>query len=438
MLQRALILGAAAAALTASPAAAQFTDPDGDVVDRVVAIVGDSTILLTQVQEEAQRLQLQGVEVPEAPAEVEQFLRSILDTWVNRVLVLQAAAKDSLIQIDEDQVDERVNQEIDQRTQQMGSSPAFQAALQAEGMTLGSYREMLRSQIRQEQIQQMFMQVQLRDAAPAEVTEDELLQGFQDARERLGQRPRLLSFDQVVIAPAPSEDAKAVARAEADSLRAELMAGADFAELATEHSDDVGSAPTGGDLGWFRRGAMVREFEEAAFGLFDGQVSAVVETEFGYHIIKIEHSRAGERNGRHILIMPAVGEADIQNARELALEVKTQAEGGSDMGDLWEEFSDPEAPDSLTVPFEDLARLPLGYASTLQTAQEDVVYGPLEYQNARGETRIAIVRVSEIREAGAYDFEDVRAQLAQQLQQNKQIEQVIDRLRADAYVEILF
>jgi len=242
----------------------------------------------------------------------------------------------------------------------------------------------------------------------------------------------------VVLAPSPSDGAKDIARAKADSLRTEIQGGADFEALATEHSDDRGSAANGGDLGWFRRGAMVRAFEDAAFGLFDGQVSEVVETEFGYHIIKIERSRAGERNGRHILIMPAVGEADIQRSRDLAVEVKAQAESGADMQELWELHSDPEAPDTLTVPFEDLSRLPLGYATALQLAEVGQVYGPLEYQNAREETRIAIIKVTEIREAGAYTFDDVRPQLAQQLQQSKQVQRIIDDLRSKAYVEILF
>jgi peptidyl-prolyl cis-trans isomerase SurA len=438
MLHRTLLFSAALAAVTIAPAEAQFVDPQDNVVDRVVAIVGDSTILLTQVQEEAQRLQLQGVAVPEDPAEVEEFLRGILDTWVSRVLVLQAASRDSLIQVDEAQIDERVNQEIDQRTQQFGSSPAFQEALQAEGLTLAAYREMIRSQIRQEQIQQMFMQLRLREAAPVEVSEAEMLEAFQAARSQMGQRPRLLSFDQVVVAPSPSEEATALARARADSLLAEINAGADFEALASEHSDDRGSAAVGGDLGWFRRGAMVRPFEEAAFALFDGQVSGVVETEFGFHIIKVERSRPGERNGRHILIMPSVGEGDIQRSREQAEEVKALAESGSDMSDLWERYSDPEAPDSLTVPFQDLSRLPLGYATALRSAQAGTVYGPIEYQNARGETRIAIIKVREVREAGAYTFEEVRPQLAQQLQQNKQLQLIIDELREGAYVEILF
>jgi peptidyl-prolyl cis-trans isomerase SurA len=331
-----------------------------------------------------------------------------------------------------------VTAEIDQRTEQFGSSPAFQAALQAEGLTLGSYREMIRTQIRQEQIQQMFMQLRLRNMPPAEVSEDEMLASFQNARGQMGQRPRLISVDQVVLAPSASEDSNERARALADSLLGEVRAGADFEALATEFSDDVGSAPVGGDLGWFRRGQMVREFEEAAFALFDGQISPVVETDFGFHVIKVERSRAGERYGRHILIMPTIGEADIERSREEALLVLERAEAGDDMRALWEQYSDPEAPDSLTIPFDDLNRMPLGYATSLQRAQAGQTVGPIEYQNARDETRIAIVRVREIREAGAYTFEDVRPQLAQQLQQSKQIQVVIDQLRENAYVEILF
>jgi hypothetical protein len=108
------------------------------------------------------------------------------------------------------------------------------------------------------------------------------------------------------------------------------------------------------------------------------------------------------------------------------------------MQELWERYSDPEAPDSLTVPFEDLSRLPLGYATALRAAQAGSVYGPIEYQNARGETRIAIIKVREVREAGAYTFEEVRPQLAQQIQQSRQVQQIIDKLREGAYVEILF
>ncbi|MBN1859119.1 peptidylprolyl isomerase [Candidatus Bipolaricaulota bacterium] len=77
----------------------------------------------------------------------------------------------------------------------------------------------------------------------------------------------------------------------ADQLRTELLAGADFAELATAYSEDAGSRESGGDLGWFGRGQMVSEFEEAAFSLASGEISDVVETDYGYHLILVTDRR---------------------------------------------------------------------------------------------------------------------------------------------------
>jgi peptidyl-prolyl cis-trans isomerase SurA len=422
-------------AILGAPLNAQVTQPDADVVDRVVAIVGDSVILLTQVQEEIERMRLQGADIPTDPSAMARLQSEVLDTWVNRVLVLQAAAQDTLIEVDEERVEEIVTGEIDQRTEQFGGQPAFQQALAQEGLTIASYREILRGQVRQEQIQQLFMQRALQDAPTVEVSEDQLLEAFQQARGQLQQRPRLISFAQVVMAPEPSDSSWESARARAGELLEELRAGADFAELAQEHSQDPGSAEQGGDLGWFRRGDMVREFEDAAFALFDGQMSGLVRTEYGYHIIKVERSRLAERQGRHILIVPERTEADVALTRALADSVAQLAREGEPMADLYEAFSDPLAPDTLTVAFDQLSQLPPAYGVLRAAAAGDVI-GPLEYEPARGETRIAIVRVREVREAGAYTFEDVKPQLAQQLQRSLQIEALLEDLRARTYIEI--
>lgn len=85
----------------------------------------------------------------------------------------------------------------------------------------------------------------------------------------------------------------AEAKAKADSIRAQLAAGADFAELAKKESDDTGSGANGGDLGAFRHGQMVPQFDSAAFALKVGEISPVVRTQFGYHVLKVE-SRAKE------------------------------------------------------------------------------------------------------------------------------------------------
>jgi parvulin-like peptidyl-prolyl isomerase len=87
-------------------------------------------------------------------------------------------------------------------------------------------------------------------------------------------------------------DVDAKAKARADSLLAAIRHGADFADLAKRFSQDPGSAATGGDLGWFGHGRMVPEFDRAAFALKPGEVSAVVKTQFGYHILKLEERKA--------------------------------------------------------------------------------------------------------------------------------------------------
>lgn len=423
-----------AAPATASAQAAP-TSPS-DVVDRLVAVVGDSVVVQSQVQEEIQRMALTGRTVPQlGDPEYEEVFRNVLDQYVDQLLVLQAAARDSLVQVDEEAVDEQVNERINQLTEQFGGRPAFLQALSAEALTLAEYRDILRSQIRTERIRRLFLQRQLDGGDPVNVTEDEMLERFQEVRGTLDQRPRTVTFRQVVVAPEATEDAVAAARAEAEALLDSINAGADFAELASAHSDDPGSVDAGGDLGWFRRGQMVREFEDAAFALFDGQVSDVVESDFGFHIIKVERYRAGERQARHILITPDKTEADIARARELAEELVDEARSGASMVELFDEYSDPSAPDSVTIAFEELGELPQPYGE-MRTASQGSVVGPLQYEAGPGETRFAVVKVEEIREAGSYTFEDLRPQIAAQLQQEKRVERLLEQLRERTYIDI--
>jgi len=424
------------AALALLPVSASAQSRDGEVVDRLVAIVGDSVVVQTQVEEEIQRMRLGGNPVP-APSdpEYEALFRTVLDQYVDRLLVLQAAAKDSLIEPDETTLDERVNDRITQLAQQFGGRPALQQALAEEALTLAEYREILKSEARIEQVQQMFFQLRMRDAPPVEVTEEEMLARFQEGRGQLDQRPKLITFRQVVVAPEPSAEALEAAREKAQALLDRVRAGEDFAELAKEYSDDPGSAELGGDLGWFRRGRMVREFEDAAFELYDGQVSELVKTIFGYHIIKVERYRAGERQARHILTIPEKTEADLDRARAIANDVLQRARAGESMAELFEKYSDPAAPDSVTFAFEQLSELPPVYGA-LRTAASDDFIGPLEYEIGPGDKRFAVIHVLEVREAGAYTFEDLRPQLASQLQREKQLERLIAGLRAKTHIEI--
>jgi hypothetical protein len=114
----------------------------------------------------------------------------------------------------------------------------------------------------------------------------------------------------VAVDAAADPAAKAAARAKIEAAKKRIEAGEDFAAVAREMSDDPGSKQNGGDLGFFKRGAMVKPFEEAAFSLEPGKLSDVVETPFGYHLIRVEEKKAAAQ-------LP-YSEASARVAQELA------------------------------------------------------------------------------------------------------------------------
>ena len=114
-------------------------------------------------------------------------------------------------------------------------------------------------------------------------------------------------------------EAKAKARAAAQSVAAQLKRGGDFATLARKVSQDPGSAPNGGDLGFFPKGQMTPTFEQAAFSLKAGGVSGIVETPFGFHVVKV-HERRAARTAPFDEVSGQIKEFLTQGQREKKLD----------------------------------------------------------------------------------------------------------------------
>ena len=126
---------------------------------------------------------------------------------------------------------------------------------------------------------------------------DKDYEAYYEAHKKEFENPEMVRARHILVAVKPdaTPEQKEAAKKKAEEIQAKAKAGEDFAKLASENSDDPGSKAKGGDLGFFTTGSMVGKFEQAAFALKPGEVSGVVETEFGYHIIKQEERKPAEQ-----------------------------------------------------------------------------------------------------------------------------------------------
>lgn len=173
------------------------------------------------------------------------------------------------------------------------------------------------------------------DSTITTVPESEVKARYEKDKEQFKQ-PEMAILSHVQIAKAPSETDAAVARKTADSLSAAIKAGADFAELATKYSQDPGSGQKGGDLGWFTLDKMVQQFSDATKAIRNiGDVAGPVQSQFGYHIIKLTGRRTAkdakgeekpEYQASHILIKVEPSSATLAELEQKANNFKSDAE----------------------------------------------------------------------------------------------------------------
>ena len=158
-------------------------------------------------------------------------------------------------------------------------------------------------------------------AAQVEIKEGEIAEQYELQKDERFTEPEKVHARHILVkvAAGAGDDVKAQARQKAEGLLAKVKAGEDFAALAKKNSDDNATAPNGGDLGFFPHGQMAPEFEAAAFALEPGKVSDVVESPFGFHIIKV-HERRAPRTVPLTEVGPRVREFLTQNQRQSRLE----------------------------------------------------------------------------------------------------------------------
>jgi peptidyl-prolyl cis-trans isomerase C len=269
---------AAAAAAPATPAP-EKPKPVPAQLPAVIARVNGEEITRAEFEQSVQNLE--GRAGRDVPAEQrDEVYRGLLNDMLAFKLLKQEADRRHVMLTDQE-----LDEAVKQMRQQFPTEAAFKQAMADQKLTLVQVRDQARTS--------MLVQKLLDQAVTGsvEVKPADISTFYEKNPDRFKQ-PEAIKASHVLIAVPQGADAaaKQAARAKAEDVLKQARAGADFAGLAKKYSNDA-SAPRGGDLGFFPRGQMVPEFETAAFALQPGQVSDIVETPFGFHIIRVTEKR---------------------------------------------------------------------------------------------------------------------------------------------------
>ncbi|MBL7995517.1 peptidylprolyl isomerase [bacterium] len=280
------------------------------LIDKVVAVVDDEVILASELQQyvyfEAQNLKITPQSDPDEFAKIE---KRVLEALINQKILLAQAKLDSIV-IDDSQVEQTLDQQIQERAQQAGGEQELEKYL---GKSIKEIRKLYRANVKKQLLTQRIQSSRFNDF---KISRSEVENFFENNKDSLPEVGTSINISQILVEIKPGKEAFEESRKTAVILLDSIRKGADFAQLAKIFSGDPGSGKKGGDLGWYNRSDFVKEFAEAAVRLEPGEISDVVRTEFGYHIIQMIEKNVEKIHVRHILISVPTTPQDKTAAKE--------------------------------------------------------------------------------------------------------------------------
>jgi peptidyl-prolyl cis-trans isomerase SurA len=270
------------------------------VLDRIVAIVGNEVILESDLNYQTYIFAIQNNLNPNDP----NLKRYVLEEMINDKLILTRAIEDTIV-VSDDEVDRQIEAQVQALVRQYGSERRLE---EIYGMPLGRIKRELREDVKK---RLMIEKLKQQKFGTLTVSGYEVEQFYNTYKDSLPEVPETVELYHIMMIPKPVDSVEQAIYQKAKSILDSIRAGGDFKYFAETYSDDKATAKDGGDLGWVRRGMFVKEFEEAVFRLQEGQISDVVRTQFGYHIIQLIERRGEQVHPRHILFkIPLTEESD--------------------------------------------------------------------------------------------------------------------------------
>ncbi|MCF8218177.1 MAG: peptidylprolyl isomerase [Bacteroidales bacterium] len=269
-------------------------EKDKKTIDKIIAIVGDNVIFHSDVENQYMQYVMQG------NSEEEGMRCQIFEEMLFQKMLLNKAEIDS-ITVDDSQVNNELDRRMRYFIRQIGSEKKLE---EYYNKSIVELKEEMRSSIRE---QLLVSQVQQKLTSDVSITPSEVKDFYNSVpRDSLPKIPEQYKIAEITLIPEVSHEDKMKIKEKLRGLRQRILDGSSFKVLAGLYSEDPGSADNGGEVGMFSRGEMYPEFEAAAFDLEKGEISPIIETEAGFHIIKLINREGQYVNVRHILLRKKV------------------------------------------------------------------------------------------------------------------------------------
>jgi peptidyl-prolyl cis-trans isomerase SurA len=324
------------------------------VVDRIAAVVDKEIVTESELLERINYVAIQNRMSPNAPELRQQILQSV----IAEKLMLAQAEIDSIV-VSEDEITKALDEQVQRLARQLGGESKVE---EYYGKPLNRIKRENRLEMRKSLIVQRLRQTHEANISISRREVEEFYESYSDSLPRV---PDEYELNHLAMIPKEDSLMEQATRAQLARIRDSIIAGGDFADFAKRYSQD-GTAAHGGDLGWTRRGDFVPEFEAALFALKEHEISEVVKTQFGLHIIQSLERRGESAHSRHILIRLQKGpQSDSEAVRQLTM-LRDSVLLGKSFTDLAKKYSEDED----TKPFGG----DLGKMSLEQMPQEIVPY----------------------------------------------------------------
>ncbi len=281
------------------------------VIDKVVAVVGNNAILKSDLYNQKRQLESQGVTFgDDAPCR-------ILDQMLYQKLLFNQAVIDSVV-ISEMQVEQVLERRLRYFINQIGSREQLEAYY---GKSVEELKDEFRPMIREQELSQS---MEGRITKDVRVTPSEVRSFFRNLHpDSIPIVESEMALSQIMIKPKIEAEEIAETKRRLNEIRERIIRGESFSTMSILYSEDPGSARKGGELGFHGRGELFTEFEATAFSLRPGEISEIIETQAGYHIIQMIERRGELINVRHILMKPKVSPLQLAQARSRLDSIRT-------------------------------------------------------------------------------------------------------------------